>query len=103
VGASGCWSSSRPRCRRCRGVGQARRHIPLSKDAKRSLECALAEAIWLGDKEILPWHLLLGIIGIEPSTVDKLVGKDGLHDSLRAAALPRCRAAALRRLTERAA
>ncbi len=62
-------------------------HIPFAKAAKKSLECALREAIWHGHKEILGWHLLLGVIRAEPSTVDGLSGADGAHELLRTAAM----------------
>jgi ATP-dependent Clp protease ATP-binding subunit ClpA len=42
-----------------------RKHIPFTRDAKKSLELALREAIRLGSKEIDGRHLLLGLTRAE--------------------------------------
>ena len=70
-------------------------HIPFHRSAKKSLECALREAVWLGSKDIDVWHVLLGVLRAEPSTVDDLIGADRAHEQLRQTAL--------RKLSERAA
>jgi ATP-dependent Clp protease ATP-binding subunit ClpA len=70
-------------------------HIPFHRSAKKSLECALREAVWLGSKDINVWHVLLGVLRAEPSTVDDLIGADRAHEQLRQITL--------RRLSEHAA
>lgn len=70
-------------------------HIPFHRSAKKSLECSLREAVWWGSKDIDVWHMLLGVIRAEPSTVDDLIGADRAHERLRQTAL--------RKLSERAA
>lgn len=70
-------------------------HIAFHKDAKKSLECSLREAVRLRHKEIFVWHVLLGVLRADPFTVDRLIGADGVHERLRATAV--------RKLSERAA
>lgn len=49
--------------------GRRRGHLPFSRDAKKSLELSLREAIRLGDGFIGTEHLLLGIVRVGDRTV----------------------------------
>jgi ATP-dependent Clp protease ATP-binding subunit ClpA len=51
-----------------------RKHIPFTRDAKKSLELALREAIRLGSKEIDGGHLLLGLTRAESPARSVLSG-----------------------------
>lgn len=42
-----------------------KKHIPFNRDAKKTLELALREAIWLHDRTICEHHLMLGILRAE--------------------------------------
>ncbi len=60
-------------------------HIPFSKDAKKTLELSLREAISRGDDSIRAGHVLLGILRApNPVTRELLGGSEGL-DQLRTA------------------
>ncbi|WP_031466815.1 Clp protease N-terminal domain-containing protein [Sciscionella sediminilitoris] len=61
-----------------------RGHIPFTRAAKKSLECALREAVHRKDNSIEDLHLLLGIIRADPETVEQQCGLDA--GALRAAA-----------------
>jgi ATP-dependent Clp protease ATP-binding subunit ClpA len=50
------------RARRQAAKPRPRRHPPFSPDAKRVLERSLHEAIGMGDKELTPMHILLGVV-----------------------------------------
>ncbi|MEI7055480.1 Clp protease N-terminal domain-containing protein [Nocardioides sp. CCNWLW239] len=73
------------------GSGKPRRrfggHIPFTKDAKKTLELSLREAIRLGDRSIGTEHILLGLLRTEGQG----------HAALRALGVD---AAALRRVLE---
>ncbi|WP_020499028.1 Clp protease N-terminal domain-containing protein [Sciscionella marina] len=62
----------------------SRGHNSFTKAAKKSLECALREAVHNDDKRIEDLHVLLGIVRADPQAVERLCGLD--PDSLRAAA-----------------
>ena len=64
-------------------------HIPLSPGVKRSPHLALRETLNRGGKEISTWHLLIGTIDAEPVGSDRQLGRDGIGQSLRAAAVHR--------------
>ncbi|MGW5312512.1 Clp protease N-terminal domain-containing protein [Nocardia thailandica] len=58
-------------------------HIPFTAEARKSLECALREAIARSEKEIGSAHLVLGVLrAAEPATLGLLGGKDAVR-SLR--------------------
>ncbi len=60
-------------------------HIPFSKDAKKTLELSLREAISRGDDSIRTGHILLGILrAANPTTKELLGGSEGM-DRLREA------------------
>ncbi|AHH21753.1 putative ATP-dependent Clp protease [Nocardia nova SH22a] len=60
-------------------------HIPFSKDAKKTLELSLREAITRGDDSIEQGHILLGILrAANPTTRELLGGADGI-DRVRTA------------------
>lgn len=42
-----------------------KKHIPFSRDAKKTLELALREAVWLHERTIRDHHLMLGILRAE--------------------------------------
>lgn len=44
------------------GSTRSKRHVPFARDAKKALELALREAIWLHQRTISERHLLLGIL-----------------------------------------
>ena len=70
--------------RLARQHGRKRAHIPFTKDAKKSLELALREAIRLGEREISDRHILLGVLRTGGPVADLLTtGAD--PDTLRRA------------------
>lgn len=55
-------------------------HIPFSRDAKKSLELALREALSRGDDRIEAGHVLLGVLrAANPATRELLGGADGME------------------------
>ncbi len=61
-------------------------HIPFTDGAKKSLELALREAIRLGDRTIMPEHLLLGVVRADDRRVMSLLDRLELSTgTLRAA------------------
>lgn len=61
-------------------------HIPFSRDAKKTLEISLREAVSRKDDSIRPGHILLAVLRTANPTTRELLGdKDGM-DRLRTAA-----------------
>lgn len=56
-----------------------RGHIPFSPGAKKALEQSLREALALGDREITPEHVLLGVIRNHDGAAVKLLGSLGIE------------------------
>lgn len=80
------WERAEPAPRRgflSRVTGKDFGHIPFTPEAKKSLECALREAVARSEKEIGSAHLVLGVLrAAEPATLGLLGGKDEVR-SLR--------------------
>lgn len=72
-----------------RGRKAPRGHLPFSREAKKTLEIALREAIRLGDRSIDSGHLLLAVIrlkdiGAHRALLQSLTAADTSLDGLRA-------------------
>ena len=68
--------------------GPRRGRTRMTRTAKRSLELALREAVWMTSREIGTEHLLLGILRCDdPGTTSILVAAGAPPDELRAAVL----------------
>lgn len=81
----GALSRRRPGWRRGKGGG----HLPFTREAKKSLELALREAVRLGHRQIGTEHLLLGLTRSDAAAVTELITRagttpDAVHDSLDA-------------------
>jgi ATP-dependent Clp protease ATP-binding subunit ClpA len=77
----------KPRGRFGFGEGMNFGHIPFTREAKKTLELSLREALARGDKSIEAAHLLLGVLrGANEPTRELLGGGDGVS-ALRRAAL----------------
>nr|WP_268873573.1 Clp protease N-terminal domain-containing protein [Streptacidiphilus neutrinimicus] len=64
--------------RRRRGSGSLTGgHLPFTPQAKKALELSLREALALKSREILPGHLLLGLLRVEDSPATRLVRAHG--------------------------
>ncbi|MEY9844162.1 Clp protease N-terminal domain-containing protein [Streptacidiphilus sp. MAP5-3] len=63
-------------------------HLPFTPDAKKALELSLREALALSSREILPGHLLLGLLRDEQAPAARVVRDHGfdlptLRDRIR--------------------
>lgn len=67
-----------------------RRHIPFAREAKKTLELSLREALRLKDNRIDTAHVVLGMLRADDPTIDRLIDDDtqwalrrALEDDLR--------------------
>ncbi|MBF9069196.1 Clp protease N-terminal domain-containing protein [Streptacidiphilus fuscans] len=89
LSATGPASGPGPGDRRRGGRGVLGGHLPFTPDAKKALELSLREALALSSREILPGHLLGGLLREEQSLAARVVRDHGfdlptLRDRVRA-------------------
>ncbi|MBU3060846.1 Clp protease [Nocardia sp. NEAU-G5] len=76
----------KPRGRFGFGGGMKSGHIPFTRDAKKTLELSLREAISRGDDRIEAAHVLLGVLrAVNPRTRELLGGDAGIETLRRSA------------------
>jgi ATP-dependent Clp protease ATP-binding subunit ClpA len=62
-----------------RGAGPSPSHLPFSRQAKKSLELALRECMQLGDREIRPIHIMLGLLRVGDGVAVTVLTRQGVE------------------------